>query len=95
MTTARPRRRAPAFTPHLTPADPERVDAMSEAEFNRLLDELGLSQMAAARLLGVNARTIRRWAAGEADVLATAARFLRFLVRAKISPVTVMETLVA
>ena len=91
--TKKPRRRAPAFTPHLTPADSERIDAMLTDEFNRLLDQLGLLQMAAGRLLGVNGRSIRRWAAGEASVLPLAARFLRFLVKAKISPITVMETL--
>jgi DNA-binding transcriptional regulator YiaG len=91
-----PGHRRPAFTPHLIPlgVDAPRIDATAE-EFNRLLDELGLGQMAAARLLGVNGRTVRRWAAGKANVLPSAARFLRFLVKAKISPITVMETLVS
>lgn len=30
-----------------------------------LLDRLGLSQMAAARLVGVDARSVRRWLAGD------------------------------
>lgn len=82
------------FTPQLTLVDaPPRADAMPADEFNRVLEELGLSQNAAARLLGVNGRSVRRWAAGEAKVLPPAGRFLRYLARAKISPIKVMETL--
>ena len=84
----------PAFTPHLTPVNREpSPDAMSVEEFNELLRRLKLSRDAAARLLGVNERTARRWAMGHTPILPVAARFLRFLDRAKISPVTVMETL--
>jgi len=82
------------FTPHLTPVGRRRrnPDDMTAAEFLAVIEELELSQTAAARLLGVNERTPRRWIEGT-PVPAPVARFLRFLVRAKISPVTVMETL--
>jgi hypothetical protein len=45
------------------------------------------------RLLGVNERTARRWATGDYPIPPPAARFLRYLARAKISPIAVMETL--
>jgi DNA-binding transcriptional regulator YiaG len=90
MTKPRPR---PAFTPHLTRIGEPPADAMSAEEFVDLLGALKLSQNAAARLLGVNERTVRRWATGDTPILPVAARFVRFLARAKISPITVMETL--
>jgi DNA-binding transcriptional regulator YiaG len=90
MTKPRPR---PAFTPHLTRIGEPPADAMSAEEFKDLLRRLNLSQSAAARLLGVNDRTVRRWASGDTPILPVAARFVRYLARAKISPITVMETL--
>ncbi len=38
---------------------------------------------AAARLLGVDARTSRRWASGERDIPPPAVRFLRYLIATK------------
>jgi transcriptional regulator with XRE-family HTH domain len=82
------------FTPQLTPIDPPpQLDLMLSEEFLALLDELGLSQGAAARLLGVTNRTVNRWANGSYPFLPPAARFLRYLARKKISPISVMETL--
>jgi DNA-binding transcriptional regulator YiaG len=81
------------YAANLRPVNGERAGAMSPADFNRILEKLDLSQVAAARLLDVNERTVRRWATGDSPVLPTVARFLRFLARAKISPVKVMETL--
>jgi DNA-binding transcriptional regulator YiaG len=49
-------------------------------EYRAAIDKLGLSQVAAAKLLGVDARTSRRWASGERDVAATAVRFLQYLI---------------
>jgi DNA-binding transcriptional regulator YiaG len=70
-----------------------RGDVMPREELERILRQLKLSQSAAGRLLGVDERNVRRWLAGEYPVFPPAARFLRFLVGAKISPITVMETL--
>ena len=82
------------FTPALTPADPPpRADAMTEEEFQRTLGKLNLSTGATARLMGVNERTVRRWWSGEAPVPPPVERFLRYLHRAKISPISVMEVL--
>jgi DNA-binding transcriptional regulator YiaG len=49
-------------------------------EYRNALAQLDLSQVAAARLLGVDDRTSRRWAAGERDVPPPAARFLQYLI---------------
>jgi DNA-binding transcriptional regulator YiaG len=52
---------------------------MTPDEYRQAIERLGLSQVAAARLLGVDARTSRRWASGERDVPPPAVRFLRSL----------------
>lgn len=53
---------------------------MTPDEYRTTIETLGLSQVAAARLLGVDERTSRRWANGERDVPPPAERFLLFLV---------------
>jgi DNA-binding transcriptional regulator YiaG len=56
---------------------------MTPDEYRRAIERLGLSQIAAARLLGVDARTSRRWASGERDIPPPAVRFLRYLIAKK------------
>jgi DNA-binding transcriptional regulator YiaG len=56
---------------------------MTPDEYRQAIDRLGLSQIAAARLLGVDARTSRRWASGERDIPPPAVRFLRYLIATK------------
>jgi len=56
---------------------------MTPDEYRQAIERLGLSQVAAARLLGVDARTSRRWASGERDVPPPAVRFLRYLIATK------------
>lgn len=53
---------------------------MTPDEYRTTIETLGLSQVAAARLLGVDERTSRRWANGERDVPPPAERFLLYLV---------------
>jgi DNA-binding transcriptional regulator YiaG len=53
----------------------------SAAEYRGLIARLGLSQIDAAHLLGVNERTSRRWALGEVNPHPTAKRFLRYLIK--------------
>jgi DNA-binding transcriptional regulator YiaG len=53
---------------------------VSPQEYADAIDTLGLSQLAAAKLLGVDGRTSRRWISGERDVPEPAARFLRYLI---------------
>ena len=49
---------------------------MDSSEFRSALNRLGLSQLEAARLLGVKSRTIQRWAAGSPPVGEPAAQAL-------------------
>ncbi|CAO4179561.1 DNA-binding transcriptional regulator YiaG [Methylorubrum populi] len=82
-------------------SDPESVrstaDAMSAAQMREALDALGLTQAGGARLLGVDGRTVRRWCteegSGAREVPPTVARFLRFLIGAKVKPEEVFEVL--
>lgn len=53
---------------------------MTPDEYRSTVETLGLSQVAAARLLGVDERTSRRWANGERDIPPPAVRFLLYLV---------------
>jgi DNA-binding transcriptional regulator YiaG len=53
---------------------------MTPDEYREAIERLGLSQVGAARLLGIDERTSRRWAIGERDVPAPAERFLRYLI---------------
>lgn len=41
---------------------------MTPKQYRKALDELGLSQVEAAKLLGVNPRTSRRYALGERSI---------------------------
>ena len=56
---------------------------MTPDEYRTALERLGLTQTAAAQLLGVDARTSRRWACGERDIPPPAVRFLRYLMLSK------------
>jgi DNA-binding transcriptional regulator YiaG len=49
-------------------------------EYREALEQLGLTQGAGAKLLGVDERTSRRWACGERDIPPPAQRFLRYLI---------------
>jgi DNA-binding transcriptional regulator YiaG len=62
-------------------------------EYREAIGRLGLSQIAAARLLGVDARTSRRWASGERDIPPPAARFLLYLIAAKKTGAQAMRAL--
>lgn len=66
---------------------------MTPPEYRAALTALGLSQLAAGRLLGVDARTSRRWALGEREVPPPAARFLRYLIATKANPADVLRIL--
>jgi len=53
------------------------VALVDSSEFRASIDRLGLSQLEAARLLGVKSRTIQRWVAGSPPVGQPAAQALR------------------
>lgn len=54
---------------------------MTADEYRLTLKSLGLSQVAAARLLGVDARTSRRWALGEVSIPRAVELLLRRMAR--------------
>lgn len=60
--------------------EPPRPNAMTPEQYRGALQALKLTQGGGAKLLGVDARTSRKWATGEREVPPTAARFLRFLI---------------
>ena len=57
------------------------------------LKRWGYHRFEAARLLGVDARTSRRWASGEREVPPPAVRFLRYLIATKKTGVQAMRVL--
>jgi hypothetical protein len=59
---------------------------VTPAEYRSALAALGLSQVGAARFLGVGERTSRNWALGESDIPPPVQRFLRYLIAAGVSP---------
>ena len=61
-----------------------RMDAsMTAYQYRHIIARLGLSQIAAARPLGVDERISRRWANEERDIPAPAVRFLQYLIATK------------
>jgi transcriptional regulator with XRE-family HTH domain len=52
---------------------------VTHLQFRDALAALGLSQVDAAKLLGVDPRTVRRWVSGDRDVPPPVARFLQYL----------------
>lgn len=53
---------------------------MTPDEYREAIEALELTQAGAARLLGIDERTSRRWACGERDIPPPAQRFLRYLI---------------
>jgi DNA-binding transcriptional regulator YiaG len=66
---------------------------MTPDQYRSAIEKLGLSQIAAARLLGVDARTSRRWASGERDIPSPAVRFLRYLIATRRTGLQAMKVL--
>jgi len=66
---------------------------MTADEYREAIARLDLSQVAAARLLGVDDRTSRRWATGERDVPPPASRFLQYLIATRKSGEQAMRAL--
>lgn len=58
---------------------------MTANQFRSALGRLELSQLGAARLLGVGERTPRRWASGDADVPSPVAILLRLMLKGKVT----------
>jgi hypothetical protein len=62
---------------------------MTGSQLRKLLDELGWTQLGAARTLEVDGRTIRRWIADETAIPQSAAVLLRLIDAGKITPADV------
>jgi DNA-binding transcriptional regulator YiaG len=59
---------------------------LTPRQLQHAIDQLGLSQRAAARFLGIDERTMRKWIAGKARVPESAAKLLRLMIRLKLKP---------
>ena len=58
---------------------------MTAKQFNVAIERLGLSQVGAAKLIGITGRTCRRYAAGDAEIPKPTAKLLRLAIDGKIS----------
>jgi hypothetical protein len=65
---------------------------MTAKQFQNAIDRLGLSQVGAARLVGADPRTARRWALGERSVPEAVAIILRLMLAGKISADDIRRT---
>lgn len=59
---------------------------MTPKQYAEAIERLGLSQRGAARFLGVDERTGRKWIAGDARIPEAAAKLLRLCVKMKLDP---------
>lgn len=62
---------------------------MTAKQYLAALEELELSQRRGARVLGIDERTSRRYALGEAAVPPSIAKLLRIMIQYRIPPETV------
>jgi DNA-binding transcriptional regulator YiaG len=66
---------------------------MNAAQFRDAQERLGITNTTAARLLGVDARTTRRWGTGERAVPEPVARLLRLMLVMHLVPEQVLTLL--
>jgi hypothetical protein len=59
---------------------------MTANQYRATIETLGLTQVGAARILGVDERTSRKWALGERPVPATVSGFLTYLCETRRTP---------
>ena len=64
---------------------------MNGDELQEAIDRLGMSQVGAARFLGHNDSTVRRWIAGKFPIPHTVAMLLRVMVRYRLTPDNVLS----
>jgi plasmid maintenance system antidote protein VapI len=53
---------------------------MTAIQLQRLLDSAGLSQRGAAKVIGINERTMRKYVAGESEIPLTVEYALRWVI---------------
>lgn len=54
---------------------------MTPKQYAEAISRLGLSQRAAAKFLGVDERTSRKWIAGDSRIPESAAKLLRLMIK--------------
>jgi len=54
---------------------------MTPQQFRHVLRQLGLNQVQAAKRLGINPRTLRRWVAGDSRIPESVSLLLELLLR--------------
>lgn len=59
---------------------------MTANQYRDAIKRLGLSQRQAGAFLGVDERTSRRWAAGDAEIPESVGKLLRLMIRLKLKP---------
>lgn len=59
---------------------------MTPKQYADAIERLSLSQRGAAKFLGVDERTSRKWIAGDARIPESAAKLLRLVMRLKLNP---------
>ena len=59
---------------------------MTPEEYREAIKRLGLSQGAAATLLGVHSVTSRRWASDSREIPPTVERFLKLVIALRLTP---------
>jgi len=64
---------------------------MTPKQFQAAIDRLGLSQVGAARLVGADPRTSRRWVAGDRSIPEPVAIILRLMIAGKITSEDVLS----
>lgn len=62
------------------------INAMTPKQYADAIEKVGLSQRSAAKFLGVDERTSRRWISGEAPIPEATAKLLRLMVKLKLDP---------
>lgn len=61
-------------------------NGMTAKQYQAAIDKLGMSQIAAGRLLKVGPRTSRRWALDETPVPPAVAMLLHLMVKGRVQP---------
>jgi DNA-binding transcriptional regulator YiaG len=59
---------------------------MTPTQYAAAIKTLGLSQRGAAKVLGVDERTSRKWIAGDSRIPEPVAKLLRLAIRLKLNP---------
>ena len=66
---------------------------MTSDEYRKAISILGMNQVQSAKFFGVNPRTSRNWALGEAPVPAPVKMWLLYMVMKKIKPKAVEQVI--